>query len=425
LVASRLARPSALDVEPVREEAEDSQPEGTPPSSAVKDTPQAAQLVDGEVEDGSPGEEEAEEDQVEDAAGEAAKRMRPPTQVEYQAVIAAGELKLREYVKPVIKKKQKVPRVVEETGEEREDVISNASDFLRLSMIDSENPNEVNFNYRKEKVTKAAFVGAYSEGAGSGDEQEDKRVTFRGPKSKITPGGGDDEGRPGEGFAGTLSRSAAALSEEEPSSKAHNSRLLTTQSRLEASQLMADAASQEQLSPSQAGGILGGNLQSEEPATISVRHQRETATGRIVLDPRGGQPADNATLQTRNQQSFSFPNLPGHPSHGGPDLVSSQDNASGKTAPRGGAMYAADAVFPYSSGTGTASQQLAAGEDDLEDLGGQDDADADLEAIEVPNSIKKMRKNKKSKEERLLRDRSKNVFRQLGPGKTGAEDFDK
>ena len=168
-------------------------------------------------------------------------------------------------------------------------------------MIDSENPNEVNFNYRKEKVTKAAFVGAYSEGAGSGDEQEDKRVTFRGPKSKITPGGGDDEGRPGEGLAGTLSRSAAALSEEEPSSKAHNSRLLTTQSRLEASQLMADAASQEQLSPSQTGGILGGNLQSEEPATISVRHQRETATGRIVLDPRGGQPADNATLQTRNQ----------------------------------------------------------------------------------------------------------------------------
>ena len=79
MVASRLARPAALDVEPVREEAEDSQPEGTPPSSAVKDTPQAAQLADGEVEDGSPGEEEAEEDQVEDAAGEAAKRMRPPT----------------------------------------------------------------------------------------------------------------------------------------------------------------------------------------------------------------------------------------------------------------------------------------------------------------------------------------------------------
>lgn len=114
------------------------------------------------------------------------------------------------------------------------EVISNPSDHLRLSLIDPADPNAVNFNHRKEKVTKAAFVGAYSERAGSRDEQDDKKVTFPGYMGS-SAADGDDQGQPGEGLAATLSRSVAALSEEEPASKAHNSRLLPTQSEIEMS----------------------------------------------------------------------------------------------------------------------------------------------------------------------------------------------
>lgn len=150
-------------------------------------------------------------------------------------------------------------------------------------------------------------------------------------------------------------------------------------------------------------------LRSEEPPTPTAQ-LGFTASGRIGQDPsRSGQPTDQATLQARNQ-SFSFPERLGHQTHSGPDLVSSQGQASGKTAPRTGG---ADVALPYSSGTATASQQLA-GEDGL-DVPGRDGADADEEATEV--AIRKMRKAKKTRDERLDRERSKNVFRQLGAGK--------
>ena len=73
-------------------------------------------------------------------------------------------------------------------------------------------------------------------------------------------------------------------------------------------------------------------------------------------------------------------------------------------------MNPADVALPYSSGTATASQQFAAGEGVL-DVDGRDGADADLEAVEVPGGIRKMRKSKKTRDEKLHRDRSKNVFR--------------
>lgn len=63
-----------------------------------------------------------------------------------------------------------------------------------------------------------------------------------------SPPPGEAEGQHGEGLAGTLSRSVAAFSEEEPVIRAHNSRRLTTQSRIDASQAMADRASHEEQS---------------------------------------------------------------------------------------------------------------------------------------------------------------------------------
>jgi hypothetical protein len=168
----------------------------------------------------------------------------------------------------VIKKKE-VRRRGDEEGTEELEVISNPSDQLQLSMIDPANPNEVNFN-RKEKVTKAAFVGAYSEGAGSRDEQDDKKVTFRGQAGKSSAVEGEDQGQPGEGLAGTLTRSVAALSEEDPASKAHNSRRLTTKSieasNIEVSQVMAEPVSQDQASPETAED----QFRSEEQATLTA-----------------------------------------------------------------------------------------------------------------------------------------------------------
>lgn len=77
-------------------------------------------------------------------------RKRPPSQIEYQAVITAGELKLKEYVKPTIKKKDIIKKYDEMGVMIEKEVISNESDHLHLSLVDSENPNEVFFTQTKK-----------------------------------------------------------------------------------------------------------------------------------------------------------------------------------------------------------------------------------------------------------------------------------
>lgn len=263
-----------------------------------------------------------------------ALRKRPPTQIEYQAVISAGELKLREYVKPAIKKKE-VLKTVDEEGQEQVEVISNLSDHLHLSLVDSQNPNEVFFNQTKEKQTKPAFYGdiADNKDLQSNYDQNDWHKTAPGKRVIGSPQPGEEDSKYGQGLA--ISKSVAAFSEEEPAVKAHNSRMMTTKSYIDMSQVMADRASQEEQSAVQQSSVVHQSeavmqTQTEELNTLTIQRdftasgrkimdpkseltgeQRDfTASGRNFLDPRQeltGTVDNAATIQIQNQQSFSFP----------------------------------------------------------------------------------------------------------------------
>jgi hypothetical protein len=88
------------------------------------------------------------------------KRLRPEVNLNYSVKIEKEEInkeehqvkiKVVEYVKPNLSKKKHKKRVQFDSGEEKEESITHDSDQLTLSILDSQDSNNVKLNYNREK----------------------------------------------------------------------------------------------------------------------------------------------------------------------------------------------------------------------------------------------------------------------------------
>lgn len=135
--------------------------------------------------------------------------------------------------------------------------------------------------------------------------------------------------------------------------KAHNSKLLTTQSKIEMSQVMADRASHEEQSAVQTAEEM---LQTQTLDNNTLTIQRDfTASGRKI-DPKSEitGTADNAATLQANKQSLSFPNLLPNQTQSSPVMNnSSNEDYSAKTKSKGLGFSG----LPYSS-----SSQMLSGD---------------------------------------------------------------
>ncbi len=123
------------------------------------------------------------------------QRLRPDTNCGYNIIFDRKDegIKIVETSKPPKKRKKKVVFKDEETGAAIEQTVSNESDRLKLSILDSNDSKEVRMTYNRQKVNKAAFIGAYSDRhtdqdpASDGDEEgKTRKLKSKSKKKKKT-----------------------------------------------------------------------------------------------------------------------------------------------------------------------------------------------------------------------------------------------
>jgi len=96
------------------------------------------------------------------------RRLRPDTSIEYNMVVDAdGKMRKVEHTKPTIKPKLYEEVVDPVTHEVQKVSISRDSDMLKLSILDSQDSNEVSLHYKEPKINHIAFEGSFSEAGDS------------------------------------------------------------------------------------------------------------------------------------------------------------------------------------------------------------------------------------------------------------------
>lgn len=90
-------------------------------------------------------------------------RLRPNTQISYNMLIdsCCDNVKLQEKFRPVSKPKQKVTVIDPITNEKYLLTISNESDLLKCSILQSDDLDEPHLHYKEQNVGHIAFNGSY------------------------------------------------------------------------------------------------------------------------------------------------------------------------------------------------------------------------------------------------------------------------